>query len=118
MPPRNRLSPDERAARSRLARLLHAAAPLLRGSLVTMARVCGKPSCKCARGEKHVSLYLAVRHEGKRKMIYIPSELEDRVRQAIDDGARVDQWLDQISQSFLRELLRLKAPSPRPKGAR
>jgi hypothetical protein len=27
-------------------------------SLVTIARTCGNPGCKCARGEKHRSQYL------------------------------------------------------------
>jgi hypothetical protein len=117
MPPRNSLSAHERASRSRLAQLLHAARPLLRGSLVTMKRVCGKPTCKCARGEKHVSLYLSVRWQAKRKMIYVPPELEDRVRAAVEDGLRADRWLDEVSQAFLQELIRLKKHS-HPGGSR
>lgn len=104
-------TPQERAARSRLAQVLHAGRPLLGGSVVSMARKCGKPSCKCARGEKHVSLYLAVRHDGKRKMIYIPPPLEERVLRAVEDRAQVDQWLDEIAQAFLKELLQLKKQS-------
>ena len=70
MPPRAQLPPKDRAARSRLIHWLSAAAqPLARASLVTMARTCGKKGCKCAQGERHVSLYLASRiieaHGGK-----------------------------------------------------
>jgi hypothetical protein len=61
MPPRPSLPAAERAVRSRLLKLLAAAQPLARASLVTMRRVCGKAGCRCAQGEKHVSLYLAAR---------------------------------------------------------
>jgi hypothetical protein len=32
-----------------------------RGSLVSMTRPCGKSGCHCTKGEKHTSLYLAIR---------------------------------------------------------
>ena len=77
MPPRPLLPPSDRAARSRLIQLLGAAKPIARASLVTMARSCGKKGCRCARGEKHVSLYLAARVGKTRKMLYVPPELEE-----------------------------------------
>ncbi|MHC4697504.1 MAG: DUF6788 family protein [Planctomycetota bacterium] len=55
--PRTGMSPRERDRRSRLAQLAHGAG-LLRGSLAIRERACGKSNCKCAKGEKHVSLYL------------------------------------------------------------
>ncbi len=67
---RNRFSPQERTARSRLAQLMHDH-EFIRGSVVSMARCCGKKNCRCQQGEKHVSLYLSIKIEGKRRMIYV-----------------------------------------------
>ena len=72
---RAHLPAKERQARSRLAKLLHEQ-PFLIGSLVSMDRVCGKPGCKCTRGELHPGLYLALRVGTKRKMIHVPQSLE------------------------------------------
>jgi len=55
---RNKFTQKDRQARSQLVKLADSKR-LLCGSLVTMARVCGNPNCKCIReGKKHVSLYL------------------------------------------------------------
>ena len=80
---RGRFSSAERAVRSELAKVVHDR-QLLCGSLVTMARTCGTPGCKCTRGDKHISLYLSIRHQGRRKMIYIPSAWEATIRSWVD----------------------------------
>ena len=77
--PRNHRSPQERDARSNAVKRV-ADQPLLRGSLVRMRRTCGKKGCPCQQGEKHASLYLAVRSGGRRAMIYVPPALEETAR--------------------------------------
>jgi hypothetical protein len=121
MSSRSQRSPQERDARSRVVKRV-AEQPLLRGSLVEMARTCGKAGCHCQQGEKHVSLYLAIRRGRQRTMIYIPSALEETVRQWVQTGREVDDLLDFISQQSLEQLLqqkeralgRVSAPSRRP----
>jgi len=108
MPPRPALSARDRAARSRLLKLLASAQPLARAGLVTMARVCGKAGCRCAAGDKHVSLYLAARLGRQRQMIYIPADLEDQARALVETGRRVEELLEQISQSSLERLVARK----------
>lgn len=44
---------------------------MIKGSLYQMARSCGNPNCKCARGEKHVSWYLSCRVGGRTKLFYV-----------------------------------------------
>jgi hypothetical protein len=109
--PRSHRSPAERDARSRLLKRC-ADAPLLRGSLVSMRRACGKPGCHCAEGQKHVSLYLAIRVGKRRKMIYIPSELEQRVREWVQSSQEIDRLLELVSQSCLEQLLQKKQEVP------
>jgi hypothetical protein len=108
MPAHRSLPAPERAVRSRLLRLLSQPRPLLRAGLVTMRRRCGKPSCRCAQGQPHVSLYLAARLGAQRKMIFVPKDLEEQARQWVADGQRAAADLDQLSQLALARLLRQK----------
>jgi hypothetical protein len=104
VPSRSHRSSQERQARSSAVCNV-ADKPLLRGSLVIMRRKCGKPGCHCQHGEKHAALYLAVRANKKRTMIYIPSALEETAREWIANGQRVDELLDFVSQQCLAQLL-------------
>ncbi len=104
---RNVMAQKERQARSQLAKLVHRY-PFIKGSLVVMKNTCGKPNCKCTKGHKHVSCYLAVRHKGRRKMICIPKEWEGRIRSWVKtykDGVRL---IDIISDSSLNRLIKAK----------
>jgi hypothetical protein len=107
MPSRSQRSAKERDARSRVVGDV-AKNPLLRGSLVVMRRQCGKPGCHCQQGEKHASLYLAVRAGKRRTMIYIPAALEETVRQWVQRGRQVDELLDLISGQCLEQMLAQK----------
>ena len=100
-------SPQERQARSRAVQRL-AEDCLVRGSLVPMARVCGKTGCHCAQGEKHVSLYLAVRLGKQRRLIYLPAELEATARAWVQNAREIDAALDFISQACLQDFLSQK----------
>jgi len=107
MKPRSQRSAQERQARSHAVRRV-ADEPLLRGSLVQMHRTCGKEGCRCLQGEKHPALYLALRDQGKRRMIYIPPALEETVRAWVQNARDVDELLDLISTHCYQELLQKK----------
>ena len=106
---RSQRSGEERHARSRAVQHI-ADNPLLRGSLVSMARTCGKAGCHCQQGEKHVSLYLAVRLANRRRMIYVPPAMEKTVRGWVENAQEVDHLLDFISQQCLTQFLQQKQP--------
>ena len=97
----------ERHARSQLAQLI-TQQPFLRGSLVEQARSCGKPTCRCQRGQLHRSLYLAVRHNDRRVLLYVPRALEATVREWIANGRRLAQQLLDLNQLQLEQLLQRK----------
>jgi len=98
---------EERHARSRAVQHI-AENLLLRGSLVSMARTCGKAGCHCQQGEKHVSLYLAVRLNNRRRMIYVPPAMENTVRGWVGNAQEVDHLLDFISRQCLTDFLHQK----------
>jgi len=104
---RGQFSRSERVARSRLAKLVHNE-PFLCGSLVFMRRVCGKEGCKCAQGELHPGLCLALRVGDKRKMIYVPQALEATVRRWVSSYQEAWELMEKVSQSCLQRFLRGK----------
>ena len=105
MTPRSQRSPQERDARSRAVQLL-ADQPLLRGSLVLQHRSCGKPYCRCQKGQKHPALYLHTRSGDRRVRIYIPPALHDTAR----------RWVEQRPPGQAAGRSRLRAPLPGPAG--
>ncbi len=107
MKPRSQRSAQERDVRSCTVRRV-ASEPLLRGSLVQMHRRCGKEGCHCQQGEKHPALYLALRDQGKRRMVYIPPALEETVRAWVKNAQDLDKLLDLISAHSYQELLEKK----------
>ena len=104
---RNRFAPHERAARSRLAQLLHDH-EVIHGSVVSMARRCGKAGCRCEQGDKHVSLYLSVKIEGKRRMVYIPAHLEEEVRRRVEAYREVERLTQVVSEACVNRVLERK----------
>jgi len=54
---------------TRTLRLLQAEAPMVQGSLYLLRRKCGKPNCRCTRGELHAS-WVLTRSESGRSRLY------------------------------------------------
>jgi hypothetical protein len=83
---------------------------------VRMARTCGKKGCRCARGAKHVSLYLAIRAGGRRKMVYVPPPWEGRVQQWVRNYQEVSGLMKKLSDRALAELEQGKLQERRAAG--
>lgn len=101
---RSHLPKRERDARSRCSKIMHEQ-DLIAGSMVTMKHTCGKKGCRCARGEKHHSLYLALNVEGKRKMVSIPSSIAPLVEAAVDAYKQLKPHLQTISGECYKRLV-------------
>ncbi len=97
--PRGAMSVQERHTRSELAQLLSQKA-ILRGSLLVRQRVCGKANCKCARGEKHESLYLVVTEGGRTRQLYVPKDWESRVRRWVENHHRARDLMEEVSRIY------------------
>jgi len=100
---RNGMSAKERALRSRLAQLVHAA-PLIRATLNEREVTCGKKGCRCAQGEKHGALYAVSSREGKTRQVFIAQEREVSVRQWVANYHRVRELLESLSELFWERL--------------
>lgn len=102
------LSAAERRFRSRITQLA-AGHWFLRGTLSERAGKCGKPNCRCARGDLHKSLYLVQSHEGKPRQICVPKAWEQRVRQAVTSYQQMQQFIEEVSELEWKRLRDRKA---------
>ena len=102
---RGNQSAAERKLRSKLRRLL-AAGGIMHASMIVMRRVCGKPNCRCTRGHKHVSLYVARYSEGKQHMKCVPKAKEPQVRAWVQRYREVKETVDALSAIYWREFER------------
>ncbi len=99
------MEPREREIRSRLAQLLSRAA-LVRGSLSIREKSCGKPTCRCARGDKHRAVYLVASDGGKLRQLFIPGKLEPQARECVEAYQRMRELLEELSQIYRDKLQR------------
>ncbi len=83
---------------------------MVRGSLVTRYRRCGKPNCHCAGTEGHgPAHYLAVTlGEGKTEQIFLSEEMLPVARRYLDNYKRWWAALEKVSD-VNRRLLRMRA---------
>jgi len=70
--------------------------PLLPGSMYTLRRRCGKPTCHCARGELHASTVLSYRGQGRPQNISPPPEQVSAVQKLTDDYRQFRQARSQL----------------------
>ena len=91
------MSGQERGFRSKLAQLVHQGG-MLRGTLLPRKRVCGKASCRCAKGHLHESLYLVISEEGRTRQLYVPKDWEATVRQWVQSYQQAKELMEEISR--------------------
>ena len=100
---RARMPAAERGLRSRLAQAVRRE-PMIRGTLCVRKITCGKASCRCARGDKHLALYISCSVEGKSRQMFVPRSLERELRQWVANYHRVQELLEQLSEQSGDEL--------------
>jgi hypothetical protein len=79
--------------------------PLLPGSLYTLRRKCGKPTCHCNRGTLHASTVLSYRGQGRPRNLSPATEhleplrnMTDHYRQCRQARAQLVRWQKQLLQ--------------------
>jgi hypothetical protein len=80
--------------------------PLLPGSLYTLRRKCGKPNCRCSRGELHQSTVLSYRGHGRPQNISPRPEHLEALRVMTNSYRRCRQARAQLVR-WQRQLLTL-----------
>jgi len=84
---------------------------MVRGSLLTRYRRCGKPYCHCAKTQGHgPAHYLAVSFRGgKTEQIFLSEEMLPVARRYVENYQRWWATLEKVSE-VNRQLLRMRAP--------
>ena len=100
--------------------------PMIRGTVYELKRRCGKPGCKCARGELHTRMVVSASERGKTRLQVIPHgslvEVQTKVRR-YQDLRRVRARLGDIYRKMLKvmdemeAMRREKVSSPDRKGS-
>ena len=106
--PLSKLPTEElQTRRARLARSLPPLEAVLHGALIIQRRRCGKPGCRCTRGELHGPyVFLTVRRRTGRRLLYIPEALAAAVRRRVALTTRIEATLAEISAINLELLTR------------
>jgi hypothetical protein len=103
--------------------------PVIKGTVYELRRRCGKPGCKCARGELHARMVVSASEKGKTRLRVIPrgflGEVQEKVRR-YQELRRVRARLVAIHREILkildgmeamrREELPSSDPEPSSKG--
>jgi hypothetical protein len=91
--------------------------PAVLGSLSYRRTRCTQANCTaCQSGEQHRSYVLYGRHEGRRFAIYVPEDLIDEVRRAVDNGRALQDLLMQAGPRYVEALKRARQSKPTQKS--
>lgn len=96
---------DEKALlkkRRKIAKQIPKIEESIRGSLVIMRRVCGKPNCRCQKGQKHEAVYISQSRAGKPRMFYVPGLEEQKAHQYIKNYRKIRNVLNRLSDINLK----------------
>ena len=69
----------------------------IRGTPTFLRNTCGKPNCKCTRGEKHLSLYIRQSLNGKLKTVLVPHSRWDDVQLMAQNYKKIIELLEIVS---------------------
>jgi hypothetical protein len=86
--------------------------PVIKGTAYELKRKCGKPGCKCARGELHTRMVVSASEKGKTKLQVIPRgalvEVQTKVRR-YQELRRVRARLGEIYRKMLKVMDEMEA---------
>lgn len=78
--------------------------PLAKGSLSHVRKPCVRPNCRaCASGQKHPVWLFSFRQAGKRRCMYVPEHLVPTLRQAIENGRKLEALVVEAGEQLIRQ---------------
>lgn len=101
--PKAKMTTRERHLRSQLAQILSSQA-MTKGSLLYREKVCGNPTCKCAKGQGHPTLCLVVREGGRQKQVFVPQPLHTMVKEWVACYQKAKELQEEICKIYLKKL--------------
>lgn len=87
--------------------------PAIKGSLAEVRKPCIRPNCPaCARGHKHAAFILSFTEKGRRRCMYVPTEMVPQLQQALRNGKALEQFLYQMGPELLRHYRKERDATP------
>jgi hypothetical protein len=90
---------------------------VLRGSLITLRRKCGRPRCRCAEGELHETPALSLNVGGKTTIVTLRPEEIPEIQAALERYHQARVRLDQQVRAGVARLQERHRREPVKKGA-
>lgn len=100
MPTRQQLRVKARSLRSKMRKL----GSMMQGSVIYRRMKCGKPNCRCTRGEPHMYLVVTYKEKGKSKMVYVDKSLEAEALVLSANHKKYKQLLKELTEVNLEIL--------------
>jgi hypothetical protein len=92
------------AALATTLRRLQRSEPMVQGSFYLLRRKCGKPNCRCARGQLHPTYVLTRSEAGKDRLYPVPKEQRAEVRRRAAEYRRYQRARAVLVKRHLRLL--------------
>jgi len=92
------------AAMATTLRRLQRSEPMVQGSFYLLRRKCGKPNCRCARGELHPAYVLTRSEAGKDRLYPVPKEQRAEVRKRAAEYRRYQRARAVLVKRYLHLL--------------
>ena len=86
--------------------------PVIKGTVYELRRRCGKPGCKCAKGQLHARMVVSASEKGKTRLRVIPREFLVEVQYKVrryQDLRRIRARLVAIHREMLKVLDEMEA---------
>ena len=78
--------------------------PAAKGSLALVYKPCIRAHCPiCARGDKHPNYLLSFTQAGRRRCLYVPKPMVPILKQALENGRKIEQMLYALGPALLKE---------------
>ena len=104
---------SDAALRQNFLRQLEQLWPPIKGSVAEVRKPCIRPHCSaCARGDKHPAYILSFTDKGRRRCMYVPTELVPQLQQALRNGRALEALLYQLGPELLRHYRQQRDAAP------
>jgi len=104
---------SDAALRQNFLRQLEQLWPPIKGSVAEVRKPCIRPHCSaCAGGDKHPAYILSFTDKGRRRCMYVPTELVPQLQQALRNGRALEALLYQLGPELLRHYRQQRDAAP------
>jgi len=95
---------DDPLTRKKWEKQIRVLWPAIKGSLALVSKPCIRKNCPaCARGDKHPAWLLSFTFRGKRKTMYVPLTLVRTLKEALQNGRKVEKLLYKTGPDLLKQ---------------